>query len=243
MPWRSTPHTPAPGIIPGMLALELHAHTRASEDSLTRPADIVRVCERRGIDRIAITDHNSIRGALEAQALSPERVIVGEEIMTTQGELLAYFVTEEIPARLEPLDVIARLRAQGAAISVSHPFDRYRGGAWREADLRVIAPLVDAIEVFNARCVHAEDNARALRFARELGLAGSVGSDAHTLREVGRARLLAVRADSAADLVAAFKAGQATTRLSSPAIHLASRGAKLWKQTTRLLRAGRKESA
>ncbi len=224
-----------------MLALELHSHTRASEDSLTRPADIVRICERRGIDKIAITDHNSIRGALEARALAPDRVIVGEEIMTTDGELLAYFLTEEVPAGLEPLEAIRRLRAQGAAISVSHPFDRYRGGAWQEPALRRIAPLVDAIEVFNARCVHAEDNARALAFARELGLAGSVGSDAHTLREVGRARQLAERAENAADLSAAFKAGQVATRLSSPAIHLASRGAKLWKQAARLLRRTRKE--
>jgi predicted metal-dependent phosphoesterase TrpH len=224
-----------------MLALELHAHTHASEDSLVRPVDIVRVCQRRGIDRIAITDHNVIGGAREAQALAPELVIVGEEIMTTQGELLAYFVREEVPPRLEPLETIARLRAQGAAISVSHPFDRYRGGAWREQDLRAIAHLVDAIEVFNARCVHAEDNARALAFARELGLAGSVGSDAHTLRELGRARLMAAAADTAADLIAAFRAGQVTTRLSSPAIHLASRGAKLWRTATRLLGRNRKE--
>lgn len=224
-----------------MLALELHAHTNASEDSLTRPADIVRVCRRRGIDRIAITDHNVIGGALEAQALAPELVIIGEEIMTTQGELLAYFVKEHIPPRLDPFETIRRLRAQGAAISVSHPFDRYRGGAWKEQELRGIVSLVDAIEVFNARCVHAEDNARALAFARELGLAGSVGSDAHTLRELGRARLMAPRADTAADLVAAFKAGQVATRLSSPAIHLASRGAKLWRTATRVLRREGKE--
>ena len=151
-----------------MLALELHSHTHASEDSLSRPADIVRTCRRRGIDRIAITDHNAISGALEAQALAPELVIVGEEIMTTQGELLAYFVKERIPPKLDPFETIRRLRAQGAAISVSHPFDRYRGGAWQEQDLRGIVALVDAIEVFNARCVHAEDNARALAFAREL---------------------------------------------------------------------------
>ena len=226
-----------------MLALELHSHTHASEDSLARPADIVRTCRRRGIDKIAITDHNAISGALEAQALAPELVIVGEEIMTTQGELLAYFLKERIPPKLDPFETIRRLRAQGAAISVSHPFDRYRGGAWQEQDLRGIVALVDAIEVFNARCVHAEDNARALAFARELGLAGSVGSDAHTLRELGRARLMAQRADTAADLIEAFKAGQVATRLSSPAIHLASRGAKLWRTATRLLaRKGKEKS-
>lgn len=224
-----------------MLALELHAHTDASEDSLSHPVDIVRVCVERGIDKIAITDHNSIVGARAAHALAPDRVIIGEEIMTTRGELLAYFLTEEVPAGLEPLETIARLRAQGAAISVSHPFDRFRSGAWQEDDLRGIAPLVDAIEVFNARCMRAEDNARALAFARELGLAGSVGSDAHTLRELGRARQLADRADTAADLIAAFKTGASTTTLSSPAIHLASRWAKFRKQAAHALRRSPKE--
>jgi predicted metal-dependent phosphoesterase TrpH len=83
-------------------------------------------------------------------------VIVGEEILTTQGELLAAFVTEEIPARLSPLETIHRLRAQGAFISVSHPFDGHRG--WQLEALLEIAPLVDAVEVFNARCIFARDN-------------------------------------------------------------------------------------
>ncbi|MGH2523747.1 MAG: PHP domain-containing protein, partial [Anaerolineales bacterium] len=140
-----------------MLTLELHAHTYASGDCLMRPADIGRACARKGIHRLAVTDHNTIRGALELQQLAPELVIVGEEIMTTQGELLAYFVSEAVPPDLSPTETIARLRAQGAAISVSHPFDRLRKGAWREADLVAIAPWVDAIEVFNARCIFPED--------------------------------------------------------------------------------------
>lgn len=218
-----------------MPTLELHAHTHASKDSLARPADILRVCAERGIDRIAITDHNSIRGALEAAAIEPGRVIVGEEVMTTQGELLAYFVKEELPAGLEPAEAIRRLRAQGAAISVAHPFDRHRGGAWREADLLAIAPLVDAIEVFNARCLHASDNERAQRFAQEHGLAITVGSDAHTLRELGRATLLAEHAETADDLRAAFAVGNAAARLSSPAIHLASTAAKVWKRARRMV--------
>src|SRR5690349_20630400 len=136
-----------------MPIVELHSHTIVSEDCLMRPADIVRTCRARGINRLAVTDHNRIRGALEMQTLAPDLVIVGEEIMTTQGELLGYFLKEEIPAGLTPADTIARLRAQGAAISVSHPFDRLRKGAWREPDLSAILPLVDAIEVFNSRCM------------------------------------------------------------------------------------------
>ncbi len=215
-----------------MVTVELHSHTIVSEDCLMRPADIVRTCRAKGIDRLAVTDHNRIGGAVAVAALAPDLVIVGEEIMTTQGELLGYFLREEIPAGLTPGETIARLRAQGAAISVSHPFDRLRKGAWQAADLATILPLVDAMEVFNARCIYPEDNARALAFAHEHGKLGSVGSDAHSHRELGGAVLQMEAAGSAAELVAGFAAGQRRTRLSSPAIHLTSRFAKLWKRLT-----------
>lgn len=220
-----------------MPIVELHSHTRVSEDCLMRPADIVRTCAARGIDRLAVTDHNRIGGALAVQALAPGLVIVSEEIMTTQGELLGYFLREEVPAGLSPVETIARLRAQGAAISVSHPFDRLRKGAWQQGDLAAILPLVDAIEVFNARCIYAEDNARALAFAQAHGKLGTVGSDAHSHMELGRAVIEMPAATTAADLVAGLAAGQARTRLSSPAIHLTSRFAKTWKRLARL--AGR----
>jgi predicted metal-dependent phosphoesterase TrpH len=198
-----------------------------------RPADIVRTCARRGIDRLAVTDHNTIAGALEMQALAPELVIVGEEVMTSQGELLAYFLREPVPAGLTPVETIARLRAQGAAISVSHPFDRLRHGAWQPSDLAAIIALVDAIEVFNSRCIYPEDNARALAFAREHDTLGTVGSDAHSQRELGRAVLKMPRAGSPAELIAGFGAGERVTRLSSPAIHFTSRWAKLRKRLAR----------
>lgn len=216
-----------------VLTIELHAHTRASEDCLMRPADIVRTCQRLGLDRLAVTDHNTIRGALEVQTLAPELVIIGEEIMTTQGELLAYFVREEVPPGLSPLETITRLRAQGCAISVSHPFDRLRQGAWNPADLAAILPLVDAIEVFNARCIYAADNTRALAFAQEHAKLGTVGSDAHSQRELGRAVVRVPGAASGAELVAGLASGQRQTRLSSPAIHFTSRFAKIWKRLAR----------
>jgi hypothetical protein len=215
-----------------VLIVELHSHTVASEDCLMQPRDIVRVCRQRGLGRLAVTDHNTIRGALAVQALAPELVIVGEEIMTTQGELLAYFVREEVPAGLSPADAIARLRSQGCAISVSHPFDRLRKGRWTEADLRALLPHVDAIEVFNSRCLYPEDNARALAFAQEQATLGTVGSDAHSLRELGRAVHRMPQASSPSDLIAGWRAGSTRTRLSSAAIHLTSRWAKTWKRLT-----------
>ena len=143
------------------------ATPHASKDSLTRPVDLVSAARRKRIDRVVVTDHNSIAGAREAQAIDPELIIVGEEIMTTKGEILAAFVQEEIPAGLSPLETIARLKEQGAFISVSHPFDELRAGGWKEHDLLEILPLVDAIEVYNSRCMLPRFNRRAQEFARE----------------------------------------------------------------------------
>ena len=120
-----------------------------------------------------------------------ERVIVGEEIKTTKGELLAVYVTEEVPAGLSPVETISLLRSQGAFISVSHPFDLGRSGHWDVDDLLEITPLIDAIEIFNARCIRAIYNTRAQDFARQHNLLGTAGSDAHCLMEIGKATLFA----------------------------------------------------
>lgn len=202
------------------LRVEFHCHTHYSKDSLNKiPAllERARIC---GLDRLIITDHNTIRGAQAAQQLDPERVIIGEEILTDKGELLAAYVTEEIPARLPVLEVITRLRKQGAFISVSHPFDRYRG--WSLPDLIEIVPLVDAVETFNSRCVFPADNASAERFARQYGLDGTVGSDAHILAEVARATLRMPHFNNAAELRTSIRQAEAQTRLSGWEVHLAS---------------------
>jgi len=75
------------------LKVDFHVHTRWSRDSLNQLPQLLKSVERRGLDRIVITDHNTIAGALAARQLAPERVIVGEEVLTTRGELLAAFVT------------------------------------------------------------------------------------------------------------------------------------------------------
>src|SRR5215212_1160223 len=136
-----------------MLKVEFHSHTNASKDSLTQPAELIAAARRKGLDRLVITDHNTIVGALAAQKIASELVIVGEEIMTTQGEILAAFITEEIRPGLSPKETIQQLRDQGAFISVSHPFDRIRSGGWRKSDLLEIISFVDAIEVYNSRCM------------------------------------------------------------------------------------------
>lgn len=206
--------------------VDLHSHTLWSKDCLTSFDHILRLCEQRGIDRIAITDHNTAEGALALHKLAPERIIVGEEIMTTQGELLAYFVRESVPPGLTPHEAIRQLRDQGAAISVSHPFDRLRKGAWQEVDLLQIIEQVDAIEIFNARCMFPQDNTRAIAFAQQHNLLGTAGSDAHTGPEYGKAMTCLHPFSDAETFVAALRDAEYVQRLSPLAVHFGSKAAK-----------------
>ena len=215
--------------LPRTCNVEFHCHTVFSKDSLTRPSDLVKTCRRKGIDRVVVTDHNTIAGARVAHEIDPERVIVGEEIATTRGEILAAFVREEIPEGLTPQETIRRLKEQGAFISVSHPFDKRRSGHWQEQDLLEILPHVDAIEVYNSRCMLPRFNQEARQFATSHNLAGTVGSDAHAAFELGRSLMVLEPFEGAEGLRNVIRTGISKVRWSPPWFHLASRYAVVYK--------------
>lgn len=217
--------------------VELHSHTIYSKDSLTRLNDLPKICRQNGIDKLAITDHNRAAGALNAYRLFPMLIIPGEEIMTTEGELLAWYIQEEVPPGLTPEETIDRLRAQKAVIGVAHPFDRYRKGAWELESLERIVDLVDAIEVFNARCLHEEDNRKALAFAERTNKLMTCGSDAHIRREYGKATLLAEPFASTADgLRQALMTAERDESASDFTVHFGTRFAKWAKRLLPSLR-------
>lgn len=201
------------------LRVELHSHTHYSRDCLTTFKQIVKRCRQLGIDKIAITDHNTADGALVFAQLEPDLIIPGEEIMTEEGEILAFFVQETIPSGLTPDETIRRLRDQGAFISVSHPFDRLRKGAWTLEQLNLIIDKVDAIEVFNARCMWAEDNDQAIAYAEEHSVLGTVGSDAHIPYEFGKANLLMTPFENAGSFAEALKSAEQDVQLSPKWVH------------------------
>ena len=213
-----------------MLHTEFHCHTSASKDSLTSPQKLVDTCRRKGIGRVIVTDHNTIAGARAAQKLDPGLVILGEEILTTKGEILAAYVTEEIPPFLSPQETIRRLKDQGAFISVSHPFDRLRKGGWGEDDLLEIIPYVDAIEVYNSRCMNPKFNREAKAFAEKHNILGTVGSDAHAAFELGRSLLLLDRFDSPDEMRKVIRRGIPKVRWSPPWVHFTSRYASIYKK-------------
>lgn len=217
--------------------VEFHCHTVYSKDSLLPPEKLVEACRKKKIDRVVVTDHNTIQGALRAKEIDPGRVIVGEEIKTGNGELLAAFMTKEIPPGLSPIETIARLRDQGAFISVSHPFDRMRSGSWQIDDLFDIIHLVDAIETFNARSMFPGANQQARDFAAEHELLRTAGSDAHTAYELGKASMIMPPFQDAESLRKALRTALFDVSQSSWLIHFSSRYA-VWRKGWAARRSG-----
>ena len=201
------------------LRVEFHCHTAITRDSSNRLPRLLQVTRQRGLDRLAITDHNTIANALRAKEMDPELVIVGEEIKTTCGELLAYFVTRGVPKNVPPMAAIDLLKQQNAFISVAHPFD-YRRSSWTVDELQEILPYLDAIEVFNSRCFKPSANQAALEFAEKNKLAKMVGSDAHSQVELGLATMRLPQFNSADELRRVIRLAQMDTHPFSPWAHV-----------------------
>ncbi len=202
------------------LKADLHVHTRYSEDSISPPEKIVEHCLKVGINCLAITDHNEISGAFEVKRIAPFKVIVGEEILSNQGEIIGYFLTEKIPPRLSPEETVARIKAQGGLVCIPHPFDRFRSGAkLHNHALEKLIADIDLIEVFNSRTMLLRDSARALELAQRQGLPGTAGSDAHIVREVGSTYMEIPEFNDAEQLRQALRQGKILGHRTSFQIH------------------------
>lgn len=211
-----------------LVKAEFHCHSVYSSDSLASLESLIREAQKKGIQRLAITDHSSMKGALLAKKMDPELIIVGEEVKTTSGEILAYFLTERLPKGLQPEEALRRLKDQGAFISLAHPFDSNREH-WSEEEIERFLPYLDGIEVFNSRCVDGQANTRALECARKYGIPQMVGSDAHVPWEMGHSTLTLPEFHDAESLRRAVKSARQETKLSSPLVHLTSRYAHIKK--------------
>lgn len=202
--------------------IDLHCHTSASFDSLSDPAKVVRAASDRGLTHLAITDHDRIDGALRARDAAPDglSVIVGQEVRTRAGDLIAAFIERPIDSDLSAADAISSVRAQGGLVGMPHPFDRLRGSLLRDAALLSLIPLVDWIEVHNARLL-GSGNEQAAAAAHEHGQPGVAVSDAHTIIEVGVAyTVLDGDPSTPAGLLAALPTAALVTGRASYAVRL-----------------------
>jgi hypothetical protein len=202
---------------------EFHCHSIYSSDSINRLERLLQTARENGIERLCITDHDTIAGALKAHALDAALVVVSEEVLTASGELIAYFLQEEIPAGLPALQTIALMKEQGAFITIPHPCDAFRA-FWKAGELEEILPQVDAVEVFNARCFKPEFNERALELAEKWNKPFTVGSDAHTYPEVGLATLSLPDFHSSEELRRSIREVRMQTECLAPLEHIKAAG-------------------
>ncbi|MEX2582655.1 MAG: PHP domain-containing protein [Gemmatimonadota bacterium] len=214
-----------------LLRVDMHLHTYRSFDCLSRPGDILAAARALGLDRIVVTDHNEIRGALELREMDPERVIVGEEVKTGEGfDVIGIFLDELIPKGTPARETCGRIREQGGVVYLPHPFDTSRSGGGEL--LSALTDLIDIVEVHNARCWPTTLNDRALKWAEENEKLMGAGSDAHTVAELGRGFVELPHFENTREgFLSALAAGTIAGRFNtSPAYRLASAWAKIRKK-------------
>ena len=199
------PHLAEP-LTPGWIRVDLHSHTMWSGDASTTPDELEEAVVASGIDVLCITDHSTVNGARELTDRLPCRVIVGEELRTSVGEVIGLFLTERLPWGISPERAAADIRDQGGLVYIPHPFDPTRHCLRRDAlDALVGDGMVDALEVFNAKTSLRSLNAEAAAYAEAHDLPGGAGSDAHVPEALGAAYVEMPDFDGPTEFLAALR--------------------------------------
>jgi glycosyltransferase involved in cell wall biosynthesis len=177
----------------GYVHVDLHMHTDHSPDCATPAEVLLETAKEQGLGAIAITDHNEISGALEAQEIAARiggiRVIVSEEVKTAhEGEVIGLFLTERIERGMTMAETIAEIRRQGGLVYVPHPFDRLHSVPDYEHLLGIV-DQIDILEVFNPRVTLSSFNEEAVRFARKYAIVPGAGSDSHVAQGLGSVKI------------------------------------------------------
>jgi hypothetical protein len=212
-----------------VIRADLHLHTIYSPDCDMKLSDIIQRCSSVGINCVAITDHNTIRGALKLKEICPFKVIVGEEIRTRKGEIVGLFLSQEVEPGLDLAETVRRIKEQGGLVSIPHPFDRFHLSALKDMDEDLLR-AVDMIEVFNARAAYFAHPQRAVKVAQDYGICPCAGSDAHTLGEIGNAYIEMEDFEDEKDFLVALSQGRIEGKKTSPLVHMITSLVKIKKK-------------
>ncbi|NIO22421.1 MAG: PHP domain-containing protein [Candidatus Aenigmarchaeota archaeon] len=172
-----------------VLRADFHVHTYHSLDSNLTPKSIIDRAKEIGLDVVGVVDHGSVEGGKETETLARKVakdliVFAGEEIRTSEGEIMAFNIDRTIPQLMDLIETCEIVKKLGGFIVLPHPFDRLRGCVGKSA--HKIVKYVDAVEGFNARSVRNGFNKKAVKFSKENGLPLVAGSDAHFSEEIGK---------------------------------------------------------
>jgi len=167
-----------------MYRVDLHTHSTASPDGGIQPEQYRLLIQTGTMDYIAVTDHDMIDFALQLHKELGEQIIVGEEIMTTKGEIIGLFLNKRVKPKQSPLKTVQGIKEQGGLVYIPHPFETVRSGLQLE-DLDEIAKYVDIIEAYNGRAVVQNRSTQAISWAKDHQTLLAASSDAHGLKGVG----------------------------------------------------------
>ena len=232
------------GAQPGNMKIDLHCHSEASADCSTPLVLFPTRCRERGVWVQAITDHNEIWGAQKLQEVVEEEkikrtgfpltIIVGEEVSTTQGEIIGLYLREKIPAGMSPNETVAAIKEQGGLALLPHGFDPLKRWRLQPIALETVAGAIDIVETFNARISHLRWNQAAVDWAKLHNLPMSAGSDAHTLADIGSAwvEVPVQHIQKPQDLLLALQSGVPVGEWTHPVLAFAY---KFWDRSLRRL--------
>ncbi len=169
------------------MKFDLHVHSEHSKDSNSSHEDILQFALKKGLEGFAICDHDTVEGGLACSEKALEAgleitVIPGVEVSSSKGHILVLGIKENIEPLLSPEETIRKARKLGGTVIVPHPFKRSSHGIGSFEGLDI-----DAVEVFNSRCLFNGANRKALIEAKRLGIPAVAGSDSHIPEMVGQA--------------------------------------------------------
>jgi len=200
-----------------VLKADLHVHSRFSPDSLSWVWQIEKARQERGLDWVAVTDHNAIaETARDLREKSGAQLILGEEILTSEGrEIIGLFLQEPIEQGLGIPETVIKIGNQGGIVVIPHPYEIWRHGAGEKVTREIVIGCKDfwvpvAIEVFNARARSSWFNHQAMALYHKLRKEGfpvlaTAGSDAHRISEIGRGHVIIPPFETKEELVEALR--------------------------------------
>ena len=168
-----------------MYKLDLHTHSSASPDGGLTAKQYQNAISTGIIDYVAVTDHNRIDFALELQSILGEKVIIGEEILTTAGEIVGLYLNKKIDPGLSLAETINIIKDQGGLVYVPHPFETVRKGL-HPSTLEELTDVIDIIEIYNGRAFAQDRSKQAVIWAKMNRVVGVASSDAHGVRGLGK---------------------------------------------------------
>lgn len=185
----------------------IHIHTDYSYDSNISLATLARFAETEGFGCIAVTDHDTIEGAVRLQAMTSAKIIVGEEVTTRDGHIIGLFMQEAVRPGMSAVDTARAISQQGGLVLLPHPFVKMFGCglgklAWELAD------LFDAVEVNNAQNLRRSPERRAHQYADRLAMVKYAGADSHIASSIAPCYQLMRAFDGPADFLESLRTAE-----------------------------------